>query len=397
MTQINYPDLTRVSPNGSLRLEIRSPDNDEVNPREDPENTSRWYWGGFQRDFTFTVLRNDSSEVIWQRTAGADDSLDAPCDAWVSEEGEVIVITRHPFSSDFFVLNAKGETLGRYDVAEGILCGDSREFRWTTAGPDWNQNGVGLFFKEGRGRYFCFRTMFGRQVLVNLVNGLLEDASTSVVAGGLRAAQADWAILTLRLATQEKTLFASEVDDPEQEFWEQMYLIRAAALLAGADRVSAAAPYLQQLEHAEIWGGCTSGWPMPSCPQTWFVEKLLVPIVKQSLRRLSIDPAGKSSYWLAEMSQDRSEYDLGPRIDVPECIADRHVGLAAIRPGMSRGEVVCSVGFPDVAWRPCWDYDELHATNGPCTFRITWDTDVVACIEQVPAAWQDVYSRVAWM
>lgn len=397
MTQINYPDLTRVSPNGLLRLEIQSPDNDEVNPREDPENISRGFWGGFQQDFTFTVLRNDSDEVIWDRTAGVDNLLDAPCDAWVSDEGEVIVITRHPFSSDFFVLGAEGETLSRYDVADDILCGNEHEMHGTSAGPHWNRHGVGLFFRAERGRYFCFRTELGRQVLVNLSTGVLEDAGSSIVTSALRKAQSDWAIQILRLATREERLFASEMEDPDHDFWEQMDLIWAAVLLAGADRVSEAATYLQQLEHAEIWGAYTSGWPMPRCPRTWFVEKLLVPIVKQSLRCLGIDPVGKGSYWLAEATNGRSESDLGCRIDVPECIADRQARLASIRPGMSRHEVVCSVGFPDIAWRPHWDYDELHATNGPCTFRITWDTDVVASVEQLPAAWQDVYSRVNWM
>jgi len=162
MTQINYPNLTRTSPSANLRLEIRSPDNDPDSPRNDPENRSRQFWGGFQKDFTFTVRRTDSSEIVWQRDADHESLIDMPKDAWVGDDGHVVVITRTPFSSDLFVLDTNGEVSLHCDVASVILENNEAELHWTSAGPHWNTRGLGMFFGDKSTRWWCFRTELGR-------------------------------------------------------------------------------------------------------------------------------------------------------------------------------------------------------------------------------------------
>jgi hypothetical protein len=393
MTQINYPDLTRWSPNRQLRLEIRSPDNDRVAPRIDPENVSRRFWGGFQKDFAFTVFEEATGRVISQRNAGRDDWLDSPCDAWVSDDGRIVVFTRSPFSSHVYLLGRSGETIFDCDVCQDVLDGNEREFHWTTAGSYWHQRGVGLFFEALTLHYFCFRTQLGRQVLINLDEGTLTK-DLEPVAERLKDVQATWALRTVSEAARDARLF-DECDMPE-ETWRYLSEVWAAVLWCGADKLDAAAPHLEALESSTVWSSFTSGWETPTDSRTWLVKLHFVPIAQQSLRCLGRVPLGRAAYWLCR------EADRNPssRIDVPERIADRTARLQQIRVGLLPHEVVAMVGMPDVCFGVReWHYDLPDADDGPCTLLLEWDIRVkyLSSIQRLPPAWDQPYARVYWM
>lgn len=391
MTQINYPDITRTSPSGILRLEVRSPDNDPVAPRDDPENGARQFWGGFQRDFTYTVLRCDSSEVVWRRNAADGDGLlDRPCAAWVSDQGHVVVITRSPFTSDLCLLDTAGDTSFWCDVASDVLEDHSHELHWTSAGPHWNEGGIGLFFETPSSKYFCFRTVLGRQVVLNLEAAHLERQHEALL-GRLKETQAEWALNTVRAASQDARLFQERADD--EETWELITSVWPAIRWCGTDRLSAAIPFLETLESSPLWAGCGLGWPMPNVGKTLLVNLALVPVVQTSLRLLGREPAGHSAYWLC----DRSGPSQKSRIHVPQCLPDRARRLDTLRKTMSPHEVVECVGMPDERW-PMWDYDLLTSSEGPCTVRVTWDchTEHIESIDRVPPAWHDRCLYVPW-
>ncbi|MCE9553221.1 MAG: hypothetical protein K8T91_07560 [Planctomycetes bacterium] len=393
MTQIDYPDLIRVSPDGRLRLEVRSPDNDSESPRHDPSNRSRNLWGGFQSDFSFTTYRTDTDEILWQRKPDSDDSLIAPCDAWIGNDGHAVVITRDPFFSNLFALNAKGETILHRDVSRDILNNDESEFHWTSAGPHWNEKGVGLFFQHDAIRYWCFRTCRGRQVLVNLDCGDLESAK-GAVNRSLLLAQGDWALQTLQQAALDPRLQTSDVDyDPI--FYDEVNRIWAAALWCGMDGIQDAITHLEQLESSTLLDGYTFGWTMPEGEKTLLVSLALVPVAQMSLRCLGREPAGRSAYWLCRQDSEPSSQS---RIVVPECINDRPHRLQQINSNMSRHDVVQCIGMRDVD-SFYWEYDVLFDKDGPYTVRIKWNrsADSIEQIDKSPPGWFDIASRSTWL
>jgi hypothetical protein len=53
--------------------------------------------------------RIDTESIVRRLPADGSHRIDAPNDAWVSDDGQAIVITRSPFFSDLFVLGAAWE------------------------------------------------------------------------------------------------------------------------------------------------------------------------------------------------------------------------------------------------------------------------------------------------
>lgn len=392
MTQINYPDIVRNSPDGKLRLEVRSPDNDAISPRDDPSNNLRKGFGGFQRDFAFTVRRNSDEGVIWQRTAGVDELLDAPCDAWLANDAQVIVITRHPFSSQLFFLGSQGELRLQRDVQSEVLHGNDTELRWTSAGPHWNDRGVGLFSSCRGSHFWCFRTQLGRQIVLDLEGSALQ-AVTEEIAESLRAAQAAWSLSTLDAASKDLRLFDMELYEElcQNEInWDYISAVWAALQWSGMDRLVLAVPYLQKFEASEVWDSYGPGW----LEDTWRVRLAFVRISQSAMRCMNVEPGGRAAYWLC--------HRLGPsqasRIEFPECVADRADRSRSLRVEMTPREVAELLGMPDVDWRK-WDYDLLDDKEGPCTMRIHWNlnTTRVKAIERCPPAWHDMVSRAIWL
>jgi hypothetical protein len=399
MTQINYPDIVRSSPDGQLRLEICSPDNDEVSPRIDPDNHSRNLWGGFQRDFAFVVRRADSGDIVWQRGPDTSEELSGPCNAWVSDSGHVVLITRHTFHSELIVLRPGGDIALRCDVAKDILENNESELHWTSAGPCWDEHGHGLFFHCGAVPYWCIRTRLGRQVVVNL-DGFVLEKSSARIAKDLAAAQRSWTLRTVQEAAADTRLFCQDdaVEWPDH-WWEFLSTVWTAVWWSGSDRVAEAIPALRALEESTVWSSSTSGWPMPPVEKTLLVPLYLVPVVKNSLRCLGQEPKGRAGYWLCTRGEaDDRNPTRARRIEVPECLPDRAMRLNSLRLGMPPHEVVSLVGMPDLDWQG-WDYDELTGEHGPSTLHLDWSLHMTAVerIERRPPGWLELSKRAIWL
>lgn len=408
MTQINYPDLTRSSPSGEFILEIRSPDNDPASCRDDSSNSSRRTWGGFQRDFTFSVRRPSTGEIVWKRGPDHDSLLDRPADAWISDQGQAIILTKSPFSGGLFVLDHDGEIRLQFDVLSDLLDNNDDELQWTSAGPFWNERGFGLFFQAKSSYWWCFRTRLLRQIVINLTEMRLK--ADEDIEAELHEAQSTWAIQTTRNASKYEELFGLSPDEEWRAFFESdeddaaahqaradrnryYESVWAAIYWCGVDKLTDSIASLQKLEESTVFQSYRSGWSTPTCHRTWFVKLTLVPVCQMALRCMNHQPIGIAGYWLCDDSCSPSQKT---RIAVPERISDRSERLEAIRPGMTQCEVTEHVGMPD-AGRRTWDYDVL-ADAGSYTLRIKWDEkDRVQSLCRCPPAWYEPASRSTWL
>lgn len=389
MTSINYPDLIRKSPSANLRLEIRSPDNDRILAR-DSTRPDRGFWGGFQSDFTYTVTQADTGEVVWSRCPDQDDPLFSPNDAWVSDEGQVVVISRTPFSSGLFVLDQTGRTLRHFDVATEVLKNSDDEFHWTSAGPHWNERGRGLFLTVNQQRYWSFRTLLNRQILVELSRGELSQADETARCERRRV-QRRWALATLRAHADNPLLYGelfAKVD------WRLLRRLWTAIFWCGLDRNRRALTELRKYERSTISGGYTFGWKLNG-KSTRIVNLLLVGVAQFAIRRMGEEPAGYAHYWLCRSGDPPK---LRSRITLPERLTDRAAQLAQLQLGMTQQQVAELVGLPDIDGRG-WQYDALGGTNEPHTLRITWDHphDTIAEIRRMPPGWIKWKSRALWL
>ncbi len=405
LTQINYSDLTRFSPSEELQLEIRSPDNDPESLRDDPGNQSRNLWGGFQRDFEYRVVQRTSGKTVWSRLADRESWLDAPNDAWVSDNGHVVVITREPFSSHLVVLDSDGGVALQCDVGSELLDDSERELHWTSAGPHWNESGIGLFFEANGRKLWSFRTKLGRQILINLDSAVVHEASDA--KDQLKQVQVEFALSTLQFACRDERLFepnAGFLDDDRKEdddrafdkWFQYMSSIWAAVTWSGADGLDAALPLLRKMEESTVFNSYTSGWSTPESDKTTLVQLRFVSAAQMALRCLNREPAGIAGYWLCRA--DGSEWTQptwSSRLKIPDRIDDRSTRIQQVRPGMTPHEVTHLVGMPDVEWHQ-WDYDLLAES---VTVRLKWDlhTEHVESIERHPPAWCNLADRAAWI
>jgi len=223
----------------------------------------------------------------------------------------------------------------------------------------------------------------------------------SEVATRLHEVQSEWALATTRRASEDERLFGQEAtfwdgtDDDEALFHERYQChaeIWAAVQWCGVDGVVEAISFLEKLEQSTLFGGYSCGWSTPDGKETYVTQLTFVPISQMAMRCLNHQPAGLAGYWLC----DESGPSYRSRLDVPDRIIDRTDRLQTLKVGMSKYDVVQSVGMPDVDWR-FWDYDILRP-NDPHTVRMKWSNeDRLDEIENCPPAWQDLYSRVAWI
>lgn len=390
MTRIDYPDLVRISPDGKLRLEIRSPDNAPF-PRA-PVNASQACWGGFQCDFTYTVTHIESGDVVWQGTPDDDDLLSAPNDAWVSNTGQVIVVTRPPFGSGLFVLNSAGKTIRKFDVASEVLNDNSREMHETSAGSHWNERGHGLFFAVAGQSFWVFRTELNRQVVVELETGNLL-AENEAIRRERRRVQRKWALAIVRKHSENLQLYGEPF---AKRNWRMLRRLRTAILWCGLDRIRRSLSELRRFEHSTVAQSYTSGWKLSDGQRSNLVHLLLVGVTQFALRRMGEEPAGVAPFWLC---RDRGNFPKArTRVPVPERIQDRAARLQELKPGMTPLQVVKLVGMPDIEGHS-WQYDILDSEAGPCTIAITWHArrDTITKIERLPPGWIKWRSRVSWM
>jgi hypothetical protein len=404
MTAINYPDLTVISPAGRVRLEIRSPDNDPVNPRPIEEWGERRIWGGFQSDFVFTGVATDSGKVIWRRTQSRHES--SPRGAWVDDDARAVVQTVDTFFSQLLLLDPQGRATRIVQVGDHL---GERELHWTSAGPMWERGGHGYMLLLGGRPHWCFRLVNSRRLLIDLERADFLDAAAH--AELLDHAERQWAFATLQRNVLRLDAWERD-ENPWDHSADAIDDVLVALHLAGALAVRSAVPLVQRVERSPLEGGYTTGrLPESATPESpdGAIEIAFLPfrqLAARTLRRLGVEPAGYACC-LIRPSRDwrpgEPDDALAP-IPFPQCIPDRAARAAALTPGMSRWDVLHRLGVPDHGyWRNDWDYDFGVAGGGgdeAFTVRLTWTDDAgrLANVERVrPACWiEDDDRRSDW-
>lgn len=386
MTKIDYPDIVQFSPSSNLRLEIRSPDNDKNVPSPHPINPCRMLWGGFQSNFVFTVFYQNTEKIMWQVDAH-NTPFDAPIAAWIHDDGNVIVITKCTFGSYLYILNSQGKLVFECDVIEDIL--KDEEVFCSSAGPGWYQRGFGVFFQVKSEHYFCFQTVLGRQIILDLETYKRKKVS-SFLFDSMKDAQRKWAFQILEKASKDSHLFQEGVIDRESH-WDYYDQIWAASFFASTDKLFHLIPYLEKLEHSTVWSGCTSGWQMSDKKDTVIVILKFVPVIQRTLRNLNYEPKGYSAYWLCGGEEEPCKR---VKLDIPECIPDRSIQIKKIDAQMAPCDVVTILGMPNVMRKFLWHYDLSDEKENPHTIEIQWDWSEekrIKTIKTLPPMWKDPY------
>jgi hypothetical protein len=403
MTAIAYPDLTVTSPGNRVRLEIRSPDNDLVNPRS-PESLAakcRGFWGGFQDDFVYTARAVDTGEVIWRRAQPPDEP--SPRATWIDDDGRAVVQTVDPFFSHLMVFAPPdGRRTLVVDVAPLL---SEREYQWTSAGSMWESGGHGYMLALGGRPHWCVRLLRGRRLLIDLDRPALVEAADHIEA--LERAERGWAFATL----QRLVPMLDEWERcAEPDAYDAMHDIRVAANLAGKLGVRSAVPLLQRLERSPLESGYTTArWPpAPHAPDGRVEIAFLAfrQIAAMSLRRLGVEPAGYANHVFRPTRDWAPDEDTGPLapIPLPECLAaaaDRAARAGRVTAGMSPWDVLHLLGSPQHLWgRGGWDFDFGVRPDDGYTLQVRWSGDEnprVVTTERVrPARWIACDDRDDW-
>ncbi len=365
MTYRCYPDILRTSPAGRLRLEICSPDNAGSSSQLRVD----------QNKFAYTVRDAETREFIWQHYPGIQRPLDQPEDAWVNDDGFVVVVTKCTASSTIVLIAPSGRVMLELCVTPQLLGGNSDEMCKTSAGPAWNSHGTGMFLSVDSKTYWCFRTQFGRQIVINLDNARVDYVQS--IRDELHWFQVQNDVELLKRASTDTRLFPADARSTTGRFKNQDYefasSVWTAAYWCGKNCIHEAANYLKGIEQSPLQDSSSAGWPTPSSAETWCTSLTLTRVAQMALRCLDIEPTGIAGYqlWRRDWSDDEGPLFL-QRIDVPECLTNRPARLSKLREGMSRDEVSQIVGMPDVEWG-LWDYDVLNDSGQSYTVRLAFD------------------------
>lgn len=398
MTAIPYRDITSYSPSRRYRLDIRSPDNDPTSPRAIDElgegNPRRFWTSGFQSDFVYAVTDVDRESILWQKPAQG--SLDCPVEAWVADDGAVVLVTRTGFSSEVILLSSRGEVLHKADVYEELLEQNETEFHWTSAGPYWTEGGHGLFVETQGKCFWSFRSLHGRRVVLN-ISAVRHEAPAPALLSEIRNAEANWARQTLASAAAEAERWQ---EGDEERYGRQLDDTKTAAFWAGCDSLTDTVPALRRLERVPALFSYTFvSWQTRRGDNLFMGRLYLRPVVKLALRMLGEEPAGFSCYSFRLQNPDRDFADC-PALTAPECIPERAGKLAMVRLDMQPQDVLELLGAPDfLAQRDRWDYDFVAKDNA-FTFRIEWNTStwLPECLRTIqPGAWQHLEERLFWL
>lgn len=397
MTAIFYPDIVAYSPSRRYRLDIRSPDNDPVAPRHidqlGPRHLRRFWTDGFQSDFVYTVVSAETEDLLWQRPAAG--SLDHPVEAWLTDDGAVVVVTRTGFSSALILLSERGEWLYEADVWN--LLGESEpEFHWTSAGSYWTEGGHGLFVLSQGKCFWSFRNLHGRRIVLNVTEGRHEAAAAATLSE-IRGAEADWARNILVSAAAESERWQEGTEEANES---HLRLAKTAAFWAGCDGLMDTVSSLRRLERVPALHSYTFvSWQTRQGDELLMGRLYLRPVVKLALRMLGEEPVGFSCYSFRLRLPDRDFADC-PALNAPERIANRAAKVTLVRPDMNPQDTLELLGVPDfLPSRDSWDYDFVDKDNG-FTFRIEWNTatwlpESVRMIR--PGAWCNLKDRLFWL
>ncbi|MGE0707866.1 MAG: hypothetical protein AB7N76_12845 [Planctomycetota bacterium] len=397
MTAIFYGDFDAVSDDGTRRLEARSPDN------EAEGGHSRW--GGFQRNFTYTLFDSASERPLWSRPQPKGE--DTPHEAFVSGSGWVVLRTHGPLSAGLLVLSPTGEEVLRIDVLTEVFEGweasaASGEVSYTTAGPFWSRAALAGFLEvQGRSHFFL-RTWKGRRIVVDLSGGRLVSPDDALDAALVPAVEAK-----VRSALGRQC--PVPLDALGDDWWrnhavsEWVESTISAANAAGQLRVEAVVPQLKELERVPLMSGYESTGPLNEGGGGgwWLHCRGLRLVVQHALRRLGQRPDPQAvGYEFRRHAGALQEPGEFPRP------SDRRQAAQAIKGVAKAAKVLARLGVPDFIGRSpdaelgeAWEYD-LEGEQGFETLRVTFARrGRVARIEDlVPPPWlEDSYREQRWL
>jgi hypothetical protein len=388
MTFVSYPNIVATSPNGSRRIEIMG------SPSED-----------FFRDRAhFTYRSYSENRCTWEWTPteveqGLDTLADFPHEAWISNDGWIVVRTHHWFGAGLLVLSPAGKVvlhrsfrrLSEEDEA-GFLDSESPEFMGeSSAGPFWARFSV-AYFSERDGRpHWTIRTWWGRRIVIDLLNG--EFLAPSAV-DSIETSAHEIAFVRRALAASSECLEqAKQIRDTDNcGFWSLALPLLSAAYHAGWLQASECVPQLRQMEAIEVVGTTSVG------PVDWASLETLVfrQVAKLSLLRLGQHPQWQAHYRFRTSRDDGSS----EREPFPFPMELQIRDPAALERGLNQKECLMRLGAPDFIQRECWEYD-FSPDQGGFTACVHWDdkqfversSPTIARVEIVGPQWKQLTMR----
>ena len=346
MTFVSYPNIDAVSADGRFRVEVCG-------------NAS----GDFFRDqsgFVYRLYMNKPRELVWEWKPNDEFFLaDFPHEAWVDDEGWVVVRLHEWFHAGLLVLSPTGECCMHRSIRsvseeeKGLLQEESDEhIGWTSAGPTWEVSSIAQFHGYLKRRYWSILTWWGQRIIVDLESGEPVEASTSQLR---LVTQLEERQVLGKLAQSAEHL--SSCLEPERHWWDNTGVpVYAAALHAGLMGLDAAIPRLRKLEACPVIGSSTT--------RSWLaIDSLPFRLVaKVSLLRLGVEPAWRPNYALRENATKRQCSYIDPA-------AAR--GTDCLKPGMTQREVLHRFGVPEFIDLDVWDYC-LTQAGRVSTLRLHW-------------------------
>jgi hypothetical protein len=399
-----YPDRVVLSPDRTLRLEAKSPDNVDHRP--------------FANNFVYTLHDSRKGTVRWTHTQAGDEG--SPMEIEVSDRGDVAAIVA---GEQLLLLSAgDGKPIQGPRILESISEAEWHSFvSTTTAGPMWREHSVLRFFDTtasstaGEGHYIGLRTFWERRLVVDLANGALVDIGAAARDAG--ATQADavggekQAAIVAALLASEST-WAKEVigfaakHDPYEPVrrgdFRSFHALRSAVHLVGCRRLKEFLPQLRTLEAA-----------ISTEPSE---VDALRSVIHLSIRRLGETPSVPTGRELTPYRKTDFGWAPDHEAAITKAIpfAERAARSASIKEGMTMAEVGALIGPPDATFYDAtlrehcidWDLDSVPAPKSelgtspiaapPSTLRIAFDLEtsrVKALRRFVPAIWVAGYER----
>lgn len=171
MTNVSYSDLQAKSLGGRFRLEAKSPDNGKIPDRSGAHREESF---GFQEDFRYQLIEEESGSVVWERWQGEEWS---PHYLFVDDSGWSVAIT-HSGAAEVLVFSPEGELAvkwfvlsepgNQYGNVDADLCWVDSHCGQTTAGMFWLGNSLAYFLKQGeQADAFVIRPSWGRRLIVH--------------------------------------------------------------------------------------------------------------------------------------------------------------------------------------------------------------------------------------
>jgi hypothetical protein len=391
-----YPDIVETSPDGRLRLEVKSKENAGGNVP-------------FARNFVYTLYDVKSSKIVWSREQPKfdwanlqqqGDEEGSPIAAYVHDSGYVAVWTA---DQKLMILDNRGRIAVAVSILDSFPQAEREKYvRWSTAGPLWSEESHWYYFTAGGKLHFGIRTWWDRRILVCLPDAK-QVADEGPVREAATAAEREFTTATLRRASeaarwlpQERIAEYGDANDRSRNEVRQLY---AAIHLASRLGITETVPLLQDLERVPHFGSSCSGGrdetPAGQVMVGSYRYDSYRSEIQLAIRRLGGTPLGRPTKEM--FVADGSGIWGKPYHPKPQA-TPRAERVSAVKDTMAAKEVVDTIGEPDYilsGWPVAdehWEYD--IDVKKPYTLRIVWKDRKIVRTERIdPPVWKDGFTR----